>query len=159
MAGLHLHTCNLGTKVRKGANPFTGEPLEFPIDDGLTAAEREAVRRLLAEVRAGDPDPESYCRVVLPEGSVVNVGIGSLNNPDLPCIAFALECSSVNLEVASFIHALASKGNMSIGSAVDPKVVALPLREQRERVVRRWPNALVVTLPGQLEAWLHQNIR
>jgi hypothetical protein len=160
MFELHLHTCNLGTKTRKGVNPFTGEPLVIHIDLGLTAAEREAVQTLLVEVGASDPDPDYYRRVVLPKGSIVNAAIGpSVNDLKLPCIAFAVEYYSLTTEVASFIHALASKGNMSIGSASDPAVVALTLPEQKKRVVQRWPKASVVASPRQLEAWLRQNIR
>jgi hypothetical protein len=37
---LHLHTCNLGTTARTGKNPFTGEPVEFHVDAGLSETER-----------------------------------------------------------------------------------------------------------------------
>jgi len=39
-----LLTCNLGSTTHSGTNPFTGEAVEFPIDDGLTEDEIEALQ-------------------------------------------------------------------------------------------------------------------
>lgn len=154
---LHLHTCNLGTQVRKGKNPFTGEVVEFPIDPGLTSAERSAVRALLKEAGASEPDPDNYRRVTFKDKSTVNVAAGALDRKE-PCVAFAVECSALTLKVVSLIHDLACKGNMSIGSTVDPAVVALPLADQAKKVSKRWPGASVVESPSQLEFWLRQQI-
>jgi hypothetical protein len=154
---LHLQSCNLGTKVRMLRNPFTNEPVVAHIDHGLTATERQVVRELLEEVKAGEVDPDSYRRVKLPDGSLVDVGVGSPD--DNTCGAFAVDCSDLTDQVASFLHTLASRGNLSIGSTIDPQVVALPRREQKEQVSERWPKARVVTSPSQLLTWLRQNLR
>jgi hypothetical protein len=155
---LHLQSCNLGTQVREVKNPFTGEVLVVPIDLGLTASERDAVRALLAEAGASPPDPDTYCRVVLRDGNRVDVAVGGLYTDATP-MAIAVEYNALSPEVASFVHALASRGNMSIISGVDPAVVALPLPTQRTQVASRWPEAPVVEAPSDLEAWLRQNIR
>jgi hypothetical protein len=155
---LHLQTCNLGTKVRMLRNPFTNDPVVAHIDQGLTATERQAVRELLEEVKAGEVDPDAYRRVKLPDGSLVDVGVGSLYD-ETTCGAFAVDCSDLTDQVASFLHTLASRGNLSIGSTIDPQVVALPRREQKERVSERWPKAREVKSPSQLFAWLRQNLR
>jgi hypothetical protein len=154
---LHLHTCNLGTEERESANPFTGERIGIPIDSGLTSTERLAVKSLLTTSGATAPDPDTYCRVALPDGSIINLAVGNLFT-DNPCIAFALEYDTLTPDVVSFIHALASRGNMAIGSSTDPTVVALPLSEQRNRVLSRWPQVHVVESPLDLEDWIRHHI-
>jgi hypothetical protein len=158
MFRLHLHTCNLGTQVRETRNPFTGETIVYPIDSGLTPAERESARSLLAEAGASAPDPDMYSHVVLSDGSSVNIGVDNLYTDD-PCIALALEYYTLNPAVASFVHSLASRGNMAIISTTNPKIVALPLIGQRDRVLSRWPETRVVISHAELEDWLHENIR
>jgi hypothetical protein len=155
---LHLQSCNLGTEVRMLRNPFTNEPVVAHIDHGLTATERQAVRELLEEVKAGEVDPDFYRRVKLPDGSLVDVGVGTLYDENT-CGAFAVDCSDLTDQVVSFLHTLASRGNLSIGSTIDPQVVALPRREQKEWVSERWPTVCVVKSPSQLLAWLRQNLR
>jgi hypothetical protein len=155
---LHLHTCNLGTAVRTCRNPFTKELVTVPIDHGLTKSERQAVTELLEEVGAGEPDPDTYCRVELPDGTYVNVAVGTLADVDVARVAFAVECSALSLEVVAFVYALASWGNLSIGSSIDPEVVALPHRRQWDRVSKRWPKASVVESPSELKVWLKQNL-
>jgi len=156
---LHLHTCNLGKRVRKCRNPFTNEPIAFPIDRGLTVAERQAVLALLEEARAAEPDPDTYRRVELSDGSIVSVAVGTLADAAPRVVAFGVECSALTAEVALFLYSLASRGNLSVGSSIDPQVVALPLPEQRELVSGRWPKARVTGSPSQLKDWLERNLR
>jgi hypothetical protein len=155
---LHLHTCNLGTAVREAVNPFTGEVLKIPVDLGPTATEIDAVRDFLTESRAGELDPDTYCRIDLPDGSKVNVAIGTLGQKH-PCIAFAVECFALTDDTVSFVLELAKRGRMSIGSTSDPGVVALPAGDLPARVAQRWPSAPVVETPAELWVWLQHNIR
>ncbi len=155
--GLHLHTCNLGTTARQATNPFTGEPVEFPIDVGLSDSETDAVEAFLADNGASEPDPDSYCRVEL-SGDVVNVAVGGLYDAE-PCVAFAIECSDLNQTVAQFVHELACRGNMSIGSSIDPTVVSLPLSGQVKDVSERWPSFVLVDTPTKLLHWLQKNVQ
>jgi hypothetical protein len=154
---LHLHTCSLGTKVRTCRNPFTEQSIAVPIDCGQTKTERQTVGALLEEVGAGEPDSDSYRRVELPDGSIVSVAVGTLAD-DAACVAFAVECSALTAEVASFLHALASRGNLSIGSSIDPEVVVLPCPRLREQVSGRWPKASIVESPSELGVWLERNL-
>lgn len=64
-----LHTCNLGDTARTGTNPFTGEPVEFPMDDGLTHEEMDAPQDVFEEngIDGPEPDGEGYA-VFGPEG-------------------------------------------------------------------------------------------
>ena len=154
---LHLHTCNVETSVRKVTNPFTGTPVEVPIDEGLTAAERDAVRAFLAEVGAGEPDADTYCKIDLPDGSIVSVAIGTLDQ-EHACVAFAVECSTLTANTVSFVFELARRGNMSIGSTVAPEIVALPSVAANDCMTRRWPMAQSAETPAQLRAWLRNYI-
>jgi hypothetical protein len=155
---LDMHTCNLGDQTTETINPFTGDVIVIPIDFGLTSKERMSVRDFLAESGASAPDPDDYCRVMLPRGNSVNVDVGTLYT-DVPCRGFAAEYSVLAPEVASFLYELARRGNMTIGSSSDPKLVALTSREQPEGVKARWPQAGYVESPTELEAWLRENIR
>jgi hypothetical protein len=155
---LHLQTCNLGTRARTVRNPFTGATLAVPGDLALTAEDRQAVRALLQEVGAGEPDPDTYRRIELPGGSIVDIAVGTLDD-DAPCIGFAVECSDLTAEGASFLYALASRGNLSVGSSIDPQVVALTRPEQRERVARWYPKVSMVGSPSRLRVWLERQLR
>ena len=158
MFALHLHTCNLGTHMRESKNPFTGAVFVVPNDLGRTSLERDAVRALLEEVGASNPDPDTYCNIAFPDSSSVSVAVGNLYSNG-PCTGFALEYDRLTPAVASFVHALAVRGNLSIISGVEPTVAALPLFEQRERVLSRWPGVQVVESALDLETWLRQNLR
>jgi hypothetical protein len=155
---LALHTCNLGTAVRTGRNPFTGQLVEFPIDDGLTPAEKAAVIKLLTEVRATPADEEGWRTVFLRDGSKINVSLGVLFESDHPCVGCKVEFDPYSSIAVSFIFTLAQIGNMSVGSSIDPNVVALVRPLPTERVAKRWPNATITTNPEQLEAWLRKCI-
>ncbi len=117
----------------------------------------EAVKGLLSEACASPPDPDTYCSVTLPDRGRLNVAVGTLYT-DKQCRGFALEYYALTPGVASFVHALASRGNLAIVSGIDPMVVALPLADQKEKLRSRWPQAPVVQSPSELEDWLRQNI-
>lgn len=154
---LHLHTSNLGDKSRIGQNPFTGEPLEFHIDNGLTEAERENVRKLLIDMAASNPDSDRHRKIHCKDGGVASISIGTLEDPD-PCIAFAVECDRLTADVAVFVFKVAHLGNMSVGSTISTDVVLLTKPPQNELVIKRWPKAVVATTPKQVESWLKKRI-
>jgi len=74
-----LHTCRLGDRVRKATNPFTGDPVEFPIDDGLSVAERNGMRAVFASYGVHEPeaDSEGYA-LYLPASASVRFRGGDL---------------------------------------------------------------------------------
>jgi hypothetical protein len=154
---LALHTCNLGTAIRTGTNPFTGRIAEFPIDDGLAPIEKVAVRKLLTDMGATVADEDGWRTVLLNDGSKVNVELGILDS-DHPCIGCGVEFEPNSPVAVSFIFKLAQIGNMSVGSGIDPNVVALVRASPSERVTKRWPKAAITTSPDQLGAWLRKCI-
>lgn len=154
---LALYTCNLGTQVRTVENPFNGTLIKVPIDPGLTDGERNAVRSFLAERGAGEPDPETYCSVKLRDGCIINVAIHTLDLP-ASCRGLTVECAALTDDSVGFVLELAKRGNMSIGSNIDPDVVAFTSAPS-EQAMKRWPSAGVVETAAQLRVWLDENIR
>lgn len=153
-----FHTCNLGDAVRKGTNPFTGEPVEFPIDDGLSDSERMAVKQLLSEFHAIGPDPDGYYQIVFSNDTSINVGAGALDGAT-PCIGIAMEIEGpASQDVVRFARRLALEGNMAVSSAIDPDIVALVARSDDPRICERWPDAPILTNDDDFIKWVAEQL-
>ncbi len=152
---LHFHTCNLSDDTREATNPFTNEKTFFHVDDGLSESERKAVLDLLRTASASEPDPDGYYYVDLPDGARVGVGASTLSGSD-KCVAFAVECNNLTDAAADFLFRLSRAGNMSVGSSVNPDVVAFTA-QPNDKVVVRWPKAPLLPDSASLAAWLTAN--
>lgn len=152
---LAFSTCNLGDETREMTNPFTGEKLLAHIDDGLTESERKAVLDLFKSNSASERDPDGYYYIEFPDGSHIGVGAFTLEGTD-PCVGFAVECDRLTDAAADFLFKLSRAGNMSVGSSIDPDVVALTAAPSDD-VSKRWPGASVLDDPARLAAWLKAN--
>src|SRR4051812_3770295 len=108
---LGLHSCNLSTRFRPGTNPFTGQAVRFPLDDGLTAGQRAAVRQILDDAGANEPDPDTYRGVRCADGGAFNIAVGTINDADARCVAFALEIDPLTADVAAVLFKLARSAN------------------------------------------------
>jgi hypothetical protein len=149
----------LGNAVRKGTNPFTGEAVEFHIDDGLSDSERAAVKRLPLEFHAVGPDADGYYRIKFTDDTYINVGNGPLDG-STPCVGVKLEIEGpVNADVLRFARRLAIEGCMSVGSATDPGIVALVATAQDPRVRERWPHAPVLETDDKFINWVQDNLQ
>jgi hypothetical protein len=155
---IHLHTCRLGKRVRKTVNPFTNEPILVPIDRGLSASERKAVSNLLAQVNAIGPDPDGYYNLTFSDGGMADACIGSLEGKP-PCIAFGIEVQVMTDELVSFLYKLAQSGNMSIMPIMQDAVPLLTSLATDQLVQERWPDALVIDSPAQLERLLRKGYK
>ena len=143
--------------MRKAVNPFTGEAVTFPIDNGLTVGERAAVRVVLLSNGASEPDPDGFRSVRLSDGTKVNVCTWHLDREGA-CPGLEIECYAATPSAAAFVFELASEGNMTIGSTTDPAVVAAVSHAQAERVKARWPSVPVLRSPEDLLAWFEQRL-
>jgi hypothetical protein len=152
---IHFHTCHLSKRVRKGINPFTKEPVLFPIDRGLNASERKAVRSLLAEVNAIGPNPDGYYKVTFADGGIANACIGSLDGKH-PSIAFYVEVEVMTDELVAVLYKLAQSGNMAIIPDMQDAVPLLTSPAMDQLMRDRWPDALVIDSPAQLEKLLRK---
>ena len=155
---LHLHTCRLGKRVRKSINPFTNEPILVPIDRGLNASQRKAVRKLITEVKAIGPDPDGYYKLTFSDGGMANVCIGSLD-AEPPWIAFHVEIQVMTDELIAFVYRLAQSGNMSILPIMQDAVPLLTSPATDQLVRDRWPDALVIDSPARLEQLLRKGYK
>lgn len=141
--------------LQLGDHWLTGEKLLAHIDDGLTESERKAVLDLLKSVSASEPDPDGYYYIDLSDGSHIGVGAFTLAGKDR-CVAFAVECDHLTGAAADFLFKLSRAGNMTVGSSIDPDVVALTATPSDD-ASERWPNAPVLDDPARLAAWLKAN--
>src|SRR5579872_1550470 len=70
----HMYTRNLGDGVRHVKRPFTDEPVEVPIDPGLTGAEWDAVHDILRQDGFEGPLPEGEgYGLFMPDGQRVGI--------------------------------------------------------------------------------------
>jgi hypothetical protein len=123
----------------------------------LTQAKNVAVQNLLTDVGATLADEDGWRTVLLDDGSMVNLELGILDS-DHPCVGCGVEFEPLSSVAVSFIFTLAQIGNMSVGSGIDPNVVALVHASPSERVAKRWPKAAITTSLDQLGAWLRKCI-
>lgn len=148
-----LHTCNLSARFRTGVNPFTHAEVRFPLDDGLTQAERDRVIALLTEMRASAADPDGYQKIHCADGGKFGISAGGLDS-GLAFKSFDIEIDVLTSDVVTGIFRLAIAGNMAICSSIDPLLAALTSKPQSKLVETRWPAAPIISTPGQLEDWM-----
>lgn len=156
-----LYSCRLGDRVRKGENPFTGESIEFPIDDGLNAADRAAVGRVFAKhgVKGPEPEGEGYVLKLSDNGSIRFRG-GDLDDADdqgLPSLATEVVVEQLSDEVLNFLLEVARQGNLAFMSPTGD-CVRLVQPSADPRVKKRWPDAAVIGTAGELRLWLEKDI-
>ncbi len=154
---LSLHTCNLSTRSRTGTNPFTGATEKFPVDHGLTEAEREQVRDALAQMGAVDADSEGYRKIECADGGEFNVGTAGIDN-ESPFVGCHIEIEALTRQVLNSMLKLARVGNMATCSSVEPGVASLTKQSSNQLIAERWPGAAVVNSPEELGKWLRERI-
>jgi hypothetical protein len=157
-----LATCNLVDRVRMAANPFTGGPIEFPIDDGLTVAERDGIRRVFARygVQGPEADGEGYA-LYLPENGSVRFRGG----PDLEDsgprshTGFAVEIVVKDLidNLLTFVLDVARQGNLAFMSSTG-RHVRLVQESNDPKIKKRWPKAAMMPTTDALRTWLQNQI-
>jgi len=148
----------LGTTSRLVPSPFKpDEPFTIYRDYGLTRRERGAIKDYLKGLGATLPFDDGSLRVPLPDGrAVLFVNAGGLDSPGR-CLALEMELGSATTAVSSFLFTISQLGNMAISSSVGNKVIALTT-PPNDRVMQRWPAAVVVSSPGELKDWLQTHI-
>lgn len=155
-----LHTCRLGDRVGKATNPFTGDPVEFPIDDGLSVAERKDVRAVFACFGVEGPEAgfEGYALYLPASGSVRFRG-GDLEQDEPPLTSFSVELVAQNVadEVLRLVLDVARQGNLAFMSSTGERVCLA--KESRDlRIKQRWPDAGLILTTNALRSWLENQI-
>jgi hypothetical protein len=155
----YFHTRNLGTEVRKGTNPFTNEPVNFPIDDGLTKTERLAIAKVMTDHGFNGPERhgEGYA-LYLPEDQYIRIRGGDLRGAETTT-GFAVEIVVLELtdDVLEIMLQIARAGNLAFTS-VTGEDVRLVDRPSDAMTLERWPDAKLIETTGELKTWLVDTI-
>src|SRR5437764_10670755 len=152
---IHYHTCNLGTRTAKRKNPFTGKMQSVPVDDGLTEAERAAVRKLLKSAGAAKPDEFGCYAVEFKDGGSAEVFASELGGSE-QCDGLMVSLHGLTPGVVRFLWELCRAGGMAATPVMEEEVVVVASPEQLQRVKGRSPAAVVVGSAAWLGRWLNR---
>jgi hypothetical protein len=157
-----LHACRLGDRIRKATNPFTGELIVAPIDEGLTPAERKAILRVFRKYNVEGPEPEfeGYAFYLLGNGSVRFRGFADIEDTELhPVTSLAVEIVVKQLadDVLTFVLDVARQGNLAFMSSTADHV-GLVNESDDPRIQKRWPDARTIATIEDLRSWLEVDI-
>ena len=149
------HTLNFGDKARTGTNPATGETVVFPIDNGLTDDEVEAVQDLFDDngIDGPEPDCEGYS-IYGDDGSYLRFRCHDLDAGE-PVIGIPIELVTPALtdEILTIILDATRVGNLALTSGIG-KAVRLTSGPPSPAQLKRWPDAATITSIIELRHWL-----
>ncbi len=154
-----FHTSNLTEATRTQINPFTGEPIAIPIDNGLTEDETRRMLQVFEEngINGPEADGEGYA-VYGSKGDSIRFRCSNLDD-SIPVKAIACEVVVRELsdEVLAIIVDVARAGNMVLTSCTGDcaRVVG---RSLDAKVLTRWPDAEPLSSVDELRAWLQGTI-
>jgi hypothetical protein len=154
-----LHTCNLGDAARTGRNPFTGEPVEFPIDDGLTDDEIDAIQDVFDENGIDGPEPDGQGYAVYgADGDCLRFRCNDLDAGE-PISGIAAEAVVKELsdQILTVILDVARAGHLALTSSVGD-CVRIPDRTPDAKLLKRWPDAQSLSSISELRQWFEDSI-
>lgn len=145
---VRFHTCNLEVEPEDRFDPIAGISLPFAVERGMTALERAATRARLRTAPAIGPDAFEKFRVYFPGNHFAEVHFPNLLGDGRVTYGTAV-LSQLMPQAATLVFDLAKAGAMLmiLDGIARPLV---PSEELRQRVLRRWPNVLVVPTAGHL---------
>jgi hypothetical protein len=156
-----LHTCNLGEKTRTGVNPFTKETIHFPIDDGLSDSESDAVLEILESHGFEEPEEEGEGYVLSwSDRECLQLRSGAFEPIAEGISSVEVELLSVGTipdQVLAIILEIAIAGNLALMSPTGEDV-RVPAKAKLPQVLKRWPDAAVIETVDELRAWLTDTI-
>ena len=112
----------LGTRTAKRKNPFTGKMQSVPVDDGLTDAERAAVRKLLKSAGASKPDEFGCYAVEFKDGGSAEVFASELGGSE-QCDGLMVSLQGITSGLVKFLWELCRAGNMAATPIMEDEVV------------------------------------
>jgi hypothetical protein len=150
-----LQTCNLTDKTKEAVDPFTGDTIQIPTGEHVTAAERSALIELLAAAGASEPDKSGIYHPRLSDGSSAEVYFSNLaSDPDFGGGIIVLR--GLSPEQTRFIFSLADLGNLAIYPGSQGAVAIVTSVANAQRVVSRWPDVVVAQTPEELHVILRK---
>ena len=151
----HLHTCNLGESARTGTNPFTGQTVEVPIDEGLSDAEIDAIQAVFDENGIEGPEPagEGYA-VYGANSDSLRFRCNDLDEGEpISGIDVEVVVTSLSDKVLATILEVARAGNLAMTSSLGDCVRIIDRVPDRS-LLERWPDAQTLSSATQLRQWL-----
>jgi hypothetical protein len=150
---IYYFSCSPTTHREDRRNPFTGKVESMEVDDGLTAAERSAVRELLRRRNAVGPDDHGYYVLRFADGGSADFST-DLDGPGA-CDGGLIEIRGpLSPQLVQFLFDLGRVGNMVTVPVMEGSVPLVASEEQRQRVQARWPESVVVGSAEELRALL-----
>jgi hypothetical protein len=153
-----FQTCNFGTQFEERKNPFTGQLISVAIDDGLTAAEKTAMLKLLRFVKASGPDDFGCYSLDLADGGSAELFAEKLTGEE-KCDGCMVAVRSFSPQLVQLLFDLAREGNMVLMPVMDGMAPLAVSEQQCRRVQTRWPEAGTVSSVAELQALLSQGFR
>jgi len=154
-----FHTRNLGDAARTGINPLTGNAIEFPIDNGLTDDEVDAIQNVFAEngIDGPEPDGEGYA-VYGSDGEYLRFQCYDLEgSAPISSIDGEAVVKQLTDSVLTIILDVARAGNLVLTSSVGD-CVRIPDDSPTEILLNRWPDAESLSSVSELRRWLQETI-
>ena len=150
---IHYRTCNLGTRTVERENPFTGDMQTVPVDHGMSTTGRAAVRKLLASAGASKPDKYGRYTVKFSDGGTAEVFADELEGPE-QCDGLMVSLRGMTEQTVGFLWELCREGNMAAIPVMEEDILVVVSEKQRQRVQGRWPDAVAVGSPKELDRLL-----
>jgi hypothetical protein len=153
-----LHTCNLGHLARRGTNPFTGESVEFPIDNGLTSSELAAVKKVFDRhnVNGPEPDYEGFALYGSSGNSLRFRGVEFDGNHAINGMEVEIIENTFSDTTLAIVFDVAKAGNLALMSSVGD-CVRIVDRPPDGALLARWPDAETISTVPEFRHWV-QNV-
>ena len=149
-----LHTTNLGDSTRATTNPFTGEQMELPVDNGLSMDQIDSVSAVLARYNVHGPDPDTHA---------LTFECGRNEKVSFYHVEFRhgkricnFEASALTKELSdrqlTFIRDVACAGKFALMSGVGEHV-RLVEQAPDDAMLKRWPGVQTISGIAELRWW------
>lgn len=150
-----LYTTNLGTRSRKAINPFTKKVVQFPIDDGLSDDETEALVEYLEERGFEGPEPHGEGYVLHRGGDTFRLRFDDEGNSVSP--EAELVVRKLDDEFAKIVFETATVANCVLMSPIGEHV-CVPATRYRKTLLARWPGLRRLSSAKDLRGWLENDL-
>jgi hypothetical protein len=150
-----LYTTNLGTRSGEATNPFTKKIVQFPIDEGLSDDETEALVEYLEEQGFEGPEPHGEGYVLDRGGDTFRHRFDDEGNSASPQAELVVR--KLDNDFAKIAFEIASVANCVLMSPVG-KHVCVPAARYRKALLARWPDLRQLSSPKDLRSWLENDL-
>lgn len=152
---IFFQSCNISDQTEEAVNPFTGEVIQKPIGEVATDAERAALIKLFAAAEASEANEHGCSITQFADGGSAEAFFDALGD-DNEFSGGMLAVRGLSTELTQFMYSLAEEGNLAMLPAMEGVGTIVTSNAKAQRVVSRWPDAIVVSSPDELHVILSQ---